>query len=1267
MPEEQENQETEYDFNTPFDSSTMFNERGFDKSNTFSYDETETINDFNGSLGLSFPLFNLKGPGDLNINLSLNYCSSLAHSIISSQTGYDDDGHQYIEWDEENPNFRFTISFMGPGRGKMPQYNFNMPGWLLSLNGMAIQVFNFEKDYFTKMKPESDPLEIGNIKDSYVKLLPLGHHITQEIDIVSQYSNRDKIYILSGDGSVESFYNANGASDPHYTTGKYLSSSKRNYNKGYVVSLGEENVAYGIYDTRRFSFMKGDGITYEYEEKRVSYKDFPSITYSYVDRFKVPKVFLLRYIKDRYGNKITINYHETGYGRPSISNITWSWENPSLNKIDLFQVAPDSLAVRHKENGSYKSCILNFDNDPYFERSYITSFVNLNGEVTHFGYNKVESPEEVDYIVRKAYGLHYGTRIRTGYNWEDEFVSIFLNYLKRLTSYTNVAGATRLYKYKEYQEEPFFMSYDDYPEQKIQSDSDDNYLGVGRDLFFTQMLEYKITKIGNSEISKEEFFYNYDDPSENRNIYPVEYEDLYTSERIIISLDTGSLNQTPGKFSTQREYKVYPVKDYSLNFSNHDATGEIKLISEKFYTVVDMLPEPEYNYIKEKYYSYVEGTSSGGFYNGSFLESTIEEKFLNLSKVFTYQYDHFTNTDNGSWGYIMSDVPEDNPIKSIAVTDPLLRKNVTNFDFIYKIEAAYNNFDARLPYDDPPQQPDGTSGFYFYLLIKKEQILIAPNGNYKKRERWDFIKETRKFYAYNTAYNGQYTAYNLLNVNNSDFLQTTYNYNKFDTVGQDLYTNIISAAKPTTEGTLKETISPKGKRTKYFYHPVDEYEIIGTGSAPMDILVKKILFDSTPEEIAVALKDRRFATRTDQILNSDYVLTTYSKHDGKGNLLISISTEKALSCFIYDEINRIKKVTTPYNFNENDIFDPGQGYTNYFEYDDVNNMNSIFTKLTNSVDKRVSSHYDGLYRIDETRLYTNPGNYLSNVTKYNYLNRISKATDPNGYSTKFSYDQYCTEKLIKNEDNSERISDTSFLNVIVNYFGSSYNGFIQKQTIIDEELKQVDKYIDAVGNLIRQVNYVPNGESTDEAITDFKYDDQNRVVQVKTSEGKNIYYDFDDFGRLKTKTTPDDGVTYFKYDKDSHVIFSQKNYVPNATNTVYNFYSYDGSGRLVGIGEDNTGTLHFEDLSEADEVILIEDGDELDYSKYLIINIYDKYTRNYSPVINFPDDYNSQPNYCLGFLTATASRTRLGSLGIISASDMMQEEELFEYGICLQI
>ena len=51
------------------DVSNMFNERGFYKSNGFSFDDQEIINDFNGNLIYSIPLYNFCVNSGFNLQM----------------------------------------------------------------------------------------------------------------------------------------------------------------------------------------------------------------------------------------------------------------------------------------------------------------------------------------------------------------------------------------------------------------------------------------------------------------------------------------------------------------------------------------------------------------------------------------------------------------------------------------------------------------------------------------------------------------------------------------------------------------------------------------------------------------------------------------------------------------------------------------------------------------------------------------------------------------------------------------------------------------------------------------------------------------------------------------------------------------------------------------------------------------------------------------------------------------------------------------------
>jgi len=122
----------------------MFNERGFYKSNGFSFDEQELINDFNGNLMLNFPLYNFSLAGDVNLNLSMNYNGSVGHQFFLNEN---------LQSYQENAR----------------RYSVNAPEWIISLNGIAIQTLNFETNFLTSQSS-------NDISGDSVKLLIPGYH-----------------------------------------------------------------------------------------------------------------------------------------------------------------------------------------------------------------------------------------------------------------------------------------------------------------------------------------------------------------------------------------------------------------------------------------------------------------------------------------------------------------------------------------------------------------------------------------------------------------------------------------------------------------------------------------------------------------------------------------------------------------------------------------------------------------------------------------------------------------------------------------------------------------------------------------------------------------------------------------------------------------------------------------------------------------------------------------------------------------------------------
>ena len=275
------------DFAYNKDVSQMFNERGFYKSNSVSFDENEIINDFNGSLMYEIPLYSFKQAGEMKFDVKLVYNSSVGHKVFVC------DSARY--W----------------SLNTVYSYNMNSPEWILSVNGIAVQVFNFEPNFFTK-----NINNINEIKDNDVNMLIPGYHLDDNLRNLAS-GDRDRINIMLGDGSSINLVNLTNANS---YVGDYYSEGKESYYKAkvyYVETTGDNS-----YRNRMVELSMGDGLVYFFREYK---REFNDLKFGTGLTYMRPQMLLLEAIKDKLGNMITLGYEFSSapstfnavlYGRP---------------------------------------------------------------------------------------------------------------------------------------------------------------------------------------------------------------------------------------------------------------------------------------------------------------------------------------------------------------------------------------------------------------------------------------------------------------------------------------------------------------------------------------------------------------------------------------------------------------------------------------------------------------------------------------------------------------------------------------------------------------------------------------------------------------------------------------------------------------------------------------------------------------------------------------------------------------------------------------
>lgn len=401
--------------NVPFDASGMFNERGYYNSNSVSFDEEEAINTFNGNLSYRIPMFQMKGPGEMYLDLSLNYNGSISNQIFAS-----------------------TINHTQFSR--LTRYNFNLPGWIFSLNGMAVQMLNFETNFFTYQQTNN------TVSGEKVRALVPGYHITDNLEQVSN-GTTDEIIIMRGDGSTINLKRYGGpncsfsGSEENCYIGEYYSRGITEYVRGHLEFIEDGIVP--TYRNRRLSLMMGDGLTYIYEETKNSYKDFSGNTGS--SQFK-PQVFLLKFIKDRFGNTMELVYtnivnvglsgNQQVYGRPLLSVINVNWNASSI--VFNYQTAVKTAILVNSGDRLFKVLCDNACNFTEFgyHRLNPEKVVNPVQDEIKFTYEKYNR------IANNLYNPVSGQK-----NMQLNFNPQNTDYLKRLKSFENYNNGIREYEY----------------------------------------------------------------------------------------------------------------------------------------------------------------------------------------------------------------------------------------------------------------------------------------------------------------------------------------------------------------------------------------------------------------------------------------------------------------------------------------------------------------------------------------------------------------------------------------------------------------------------------------------------------------------------------------------------------------------------------------------------------------------------------------------------------------------------------------------------
>ncbi|HCA43629.1 MAG TPA: hypothetical protein DEP28_10310, partial [Bacteroidetes bacterium] len=874
----------------PLDASGMFNERGFYGSNSASINENEIISNFNGNLQYSIPLFDIKGAGDLNINMTLNYNGSVGHKIVCGRA-----------------NSQVT--------GDLKMYNISVPSWIVGVNGYAVQMTNYETNFFTS-SPTSTTISNDN-----VRLLANGYHITDEFRAYSD-GLEVRVFVMRADGSVLTLKrvdseNPSNCSQSLYAEdcyiGEFYSEDKQNYTRAFLEFMENDNYINPAYRNRRMYLMDGSGVTYIFEEEKPVYLDYPVNSNNPATK---PQNFLLKKIKDRYGREITLQYNAGVYGRAIFTNLTTNYDETNIGTFYGASYLP-SFANGFRISGNEKTYRFLFDQTTYlktdgFHRPVITEIKN-----------------PVNDVIAIDYGLSYqriATNIYNPYNLSAYNVTCSLNVLKRMSSFQNYNGGIYTYSYPS-GTNSLSINMKPGDNYKIKSNSSAYYKGVGRDMFFVNMLSsVTYNPTGTNYTKTSNFNYNFVcNRGENCNIILVDTNDEYSTTRSNIANNKPSWDSTPSTFNTLYKYRQFPISASANIELPPDFEGYTKLTEER-----NFLTNYE-NPFRKIEYTFIKAQSNGIYKNSSFLDTGITETFdltgsdpISKHNSFIYEFESTPITDLHSNNPIKKKIEKDNFYNSTEI----FYKNLYTEVYYYKDAVYYPSFPTR--YD--------TSKFY---VLNLPDTILRKNSTGTVLSRMQYEYASGNFNS--NGYIAQLLKEKVFSVGtNQGIKEKKYYYNKQDTVGIWLFGQ--EGYKPATEGSIRMTEDPLGNKTNFYYHNIyksqnnvegdfnydiqtDEMENPGVVSYRKVLTNNTILRDSTGK-----WSDLRMPVRTDNYIKSDYKITSYSNYTMDGIPDEQISYNNYYNYFRYDAINRIREGVLPYDFtieNEQEVIDTVYETVNY--------------------------------------------------------------------------------------------------------------------------------------------------------------------------------------------------------------------------------------------------------------------------------------------------------------------------------------------------
>lgn len=1063
-------------------------------------------------------------------------------------------------------------------------YTINAPEWIIGYKGIALQTFNFETNYQINFDSQDSPQDIP--------LLIPGYHFDNKLNAQDNLG-RDYITILRADGSKIILEN--------------IESWKEN---GLYVEKGQNTYGFAIVDSvdvnsRKIYYKPGDGLTYVFEEE--TFKKLVTDTTNTV--FRIVYLKEIRYF-DTYNlddslpmlKKVSFVYEFYNdllpTGRKLIKSIITSTSR-SAHEVDFLWSFQSGILYTniYNNNSNDKLTLLLY---PYPTNIFTSTYTDEASRI-------LSVKEIIDKNGRKDSFSYFSNSDNLALRRFDTGTRFAYNF-PLLKEYITFSGKKITY---DYYRQVFDSLLEEFPTpDNLSLDfTTGNYLiydninEAGRDCFTNFMLKKKsVYQKQNSQfehVLDEEYDYYQTDSLGNRvkkfSLAPKTLQGIVTA-----ITTTNRLGGTAHKNTVVKNFSRYAVDKILL--LSPDAGSTVKLMNEKIYNNnsedYPLLNETSYNYDIGDYVPN-QDMPSQSFWSGTFteLEERITKYAADSSSYTTKRYRNASDIQYDSLKFFSPNYSPPIFIKKIIRTEKWYDPKSLITEKNYKNYLANETSSSIYPTTDKT---------YFHKIHLPEiERVYSSDGLIKSHTQYSYIPKE------DPDSKGKLE----LIISNVHSLPDTVKY--FYSTNHYRYAYGLPYYKKTTKGVIEEYDHADVALSK------SENTAIATA---IGFLVDELGNKTTEFFSHTGFSLTPFST-TIKFSDGTAFGSFITANNKKEKPDFEVDLNGYYSKFEYDNLGRLKKAVLPGNYQKE--FDSDSLY----EYNPITityNDNASGEYPINIVEKKWLSgsktldtqiDFDSFGRLCKTSVRNDAGTLEEKSLKeFDYLGRVVKETQGGSYT---HYNNYNIVGDLLNVTNADGSIKTNTY-----HYGQGTIGdqtYYVQITAKDETGKTKTSYYDQVGNLVAEQLGSNNP-------TLFYYDGIYRLTKVKTPEGIETTYQYDQNSNVIYKHSPDFGTYRYAYDR-----FNRLRFQLHVESQEFVFNNYDPLDRLLYTGVINNYTESSFNSLNAD----IKNSFEEDQNNFVVVNQYDSFVQSGVFV-----DQDLQQSFAFenpkGRLTASAYRDKPG-------------------------